>query len=1086
MMTRIFGIGRKASIERTTPDPFPGRPGWDLSPPASPPPPDMLMPPSIAVNRDYPPALHDLYPVPDPQSWTPDASKDAPRTQHRGFLARLAGVFRRTSLQHRPHSHSHCDTSAHSHRHSHSEGTCCSGTPHQDTETVLKATGKKSEDSDRISHLDLEKGPPEYQRFVLNIDGLKCGCCETGITRAVSRISAIRDHQVNVVLARLEIDLDINQITIDVAVQKLSTATGYTFEHDTGPNDQVLELVHPDPRAFDRKDLPNGIISVERQDPRKHFWTSARPRETDHSATETAAVQTSEKTLPVQKIDKDLNTQRQPCKARVHYDASVIGARDVYAFFRMKHDMMDLAPPPSHSSLELGAKQSRRALFWLLPALVFTIPVLVFAWAPMNHENLAYAHASLALASIVQIIAWIEFLPSALRSLWYSRILDMDLLISLSTTTAYAFSVVLYAFRSIGQPLDSDSFFETSTLLVTLILFGRVINEYARYRAAKAVSFRSLQADRALLIAESHARSPDPPAAEIDARLLQYGDKFKVPPHTRIVTDGTVYYGGSEVDESMLTGESVPVAKSVESEVHAGTMNGNGTLLVTLKSLPHENTVHKIAAMVEGAELTQPKIQALADRIAGWFVPVIAAIGSVVFLIWLLIDRYHNNSGWSDAVVRAITYAIATLIVSCPCAIGLAVPMVVLIAGGVAARYGIIFRDPQKLEVARGVTDVVFDKTGTLTTGFFSVLSAEYYGTSEHVVVKRILLGLLRDSKHPIALGVYHFLAKGTRMDDGPELAAMQVHSITSSPGCGISGLCTSRNFEVRAGSPDWLNFPVEDSNSSFLVVTIQGSLAAVFKLRDTPKPAAAAVITALKQRHITVHMISGDSQGAVDAVAHALDIPKRYTKSRCKPEGKRKYIQDIQEQLWKDKNRVVLFIGDGTNDAVALKQADVGVHMHSHHAGSDVAKQAADVVLLTDRLGDVLLALDIAQAAYRRIVANFVWSAVYNFGAVLLAAGAFAGIKEGGQEVKIPPQWAGLGELVSVLPVVVIAFQMRWRDYGRRWKGLEKEEVLDEREEAWKRAVEEREKRERDAKEEEKRAKKEATEATVERESEN
>lgn len=235
------------------------------------------------------------------------------------------------------------------------------------------------------------------------------------------------------------------------------------------------------------------------------------------------------------------------------------------------------------------------------------------------------------------------------------------------------------------------------------------------------MSFRSLQAATVNLVLGDP--SIDPPAyAKVDCRLLQYGDYFKVEPHEKIVTDGIVVHGGSDVDESMLTGEAVPVAKGIDSEVYGGTNNGNSSLVVRLTKLPHENSVARIATMVEHAQLTKPKVQAIADRIAAWFVPVIVGIALSVFTIWITVDKFYFRYTTSKAAIEAFTYSIATFIVSCPCAIGLAVPMVILIASGISARAGIIFRDPQKLETARNVTDVIFDKTGTLTDGVLTVV----------------------------------------------------------------------------------------------------------------------------------------------------------------------------------------------------------------------------------------------------------------------------------------------------------------------------------------------------------------------------
>jgi heavy metal translocating P-type ATPase len=645
---------------------------------------------------------------------------------------------------------------------------------------------------------------------------------------------------------------------------------------------------------------------------------------------------------------------------RIHYVAADIGARDVYEYYLKCDNNLRLAPPAANASLAMGSKQTRQALVYFVPAAALTIPVLFLAWGPVNHDKLVYAHASLALATLVQVIAIKEFVPNALRTLWHNRVFEMDFLVALSSTIAYVFSVVSYGFQVKGKPLETGSFFEASTLLVSTILFGRVINEYARYRAAKSVSFRSLQAEHALLVLPQSVSPADPLTQKIDARLLQYEDHFKVAPHARIVTDGTILYGGSEVDESMITGESIPVAKSVHSKVFAGTTNGGGALIVKLTALPHENSVHKIAAMVEHAELTKPKAQALADKIAGWFVPFMATLGAVVFLVWLLIAKICQKRSWNNAAVQAITYAVATLVVSCPCAIGLAVPMVVLIAGGVAARFGIIFRDSRKLETARNVTDVVFDKTGTLTCGVLTVVSVDYHGTSA-AHVKGQLLSLFSDVKHPVALAVVRHL------ENDEDIIPEAVINITSVPGSGMSGTCSVSKVEIRAGGPDWLDLTAEETNYTLLCVVVGQTLSATFKLKDRLRHTADLVVSKLHAQGIETHMISGDGQGAVDDVAHSLDIPKRNTKSRCKPEGKMNYVKDLQ-----DHGRVVMFVGDGTNDSVALKQADVGVHINQ--GSSDVAKSAADVVLMTARLHDVLILLDISRAAYRRIVLNFLW----------------------------------------------------------------------------------------------------------------
>lgn len=395
----------------------------------------------------------------------------------------------------------------------------------------------------------------------------------------------------------------------------------------------------------------------------------------------------------------------------VSFDARIIGARDLIE--RGWGDgPIRLAAPRLDLTLEAGNRHVRHIGYMTLLSACLTIPVLVLvmAWAPLPEHYLEYGSASLALATLVQFVIAGPFYPKALKALVFSRVIEMDLLIVLSTSAAYVFSVISFGYMVSGQPLSTAEFFETSTLLVTLIMMGRWMGALARQKAVESISIRSLQTLTALVVTDDGER-------EIDARLLQYGDVFKVVPDSRIPTDGTVVSGSSEIDESMITGESRPVEKYTKSPVIAGSVNGSGVLHIRLTRLPGDNTISTIAGMVDEAKLSKPKIQDIANRVASYFVPVVVVITIITFCIWIAIGVKVRGQLGSEVTIQAITYAITVLIVSCPCAIGLAVPMVIVIATGVAAERGVIFKSAESIELAYKTSHVVFDKTGTITEG---------------------------------------------------------------------------------------------------------------------------------------------------------------------------------------------------------------------------------------------------------------------------------------------------------------------------------------------------------------------------------
>lgn len=883
--------------------------------------------------------------------------------------------------------------------------------------------GGSSEDSQFVgchqslvpAAIDLEKGSTA-EHAVIQISGMTCTGCERKLQRVLSSIAGVHNIKISLVLGRAEFDVDAG-MSVNKVTSLMERQTGFKcVVHWEGHQLEVLIPGRPSAQALrlgtiaatSEKDstlllhglagpkYPFGVEDVKIIDSKGREWKSG----------------TAKNGLGQRLGFNMFMPKPYQYSARISYNPHIVGARNLLE--KGFGAPLSLGPLSSAPATATDTDHLRQTLYMTLLSVALTIPVLIMAWAPVPPAKIAYGSSSLALATLVQFVIAGPFYPKALMALLFSGMIEMDLLIVISTTTAYIYSVVAFAYETKGKPLSVGGFFQTSTLLVTLIMCGRLASAYARRKAADSISIQALQPSTALLCLETRERL-------IDVRELQYGDVFKVLPDSIVPTDGIIVSGETEIDESMITGEAIPVPKSSGSQVVAGSVNGPGPLLVRLTQLPIDNTISRIAGMVDKAKLSKPKVQETADRVASYFVPCILALTVIVFSTWVAIGIAVRGASTPDAIVTALTYAVAVLIVSCPCAIGLAVPMVMVIAGGVGAKHGVIFKSPEAIENARKASHVVFDKTGTLTQGKFIVVE-EVYREQNHSKAAAIAKQLTSSSKHPVSQAL-------TKHLEYLENSSIKLESVSSAVGKGMHATLDGQS--VRGGNPFYVD-AVEDPDVQRLLhqgltvfcIRHGSALLAIYGLRDALRTDTAKVISALQARDILVSIVSGDSIVAVDQLATELGIPLSHAKGQCNPEAKARYITSLSTAAPSSSNRKIttIFCGDGSNDAVALAQADIGIHMAG---GTDVAKSAADVILTYSSLAGILALIDLSRESMRRVYLNFAWSFAYNLLAILLAAGAFV-------TARIPPTYAGLGELVSVLPVIAVAMQLRWMRFRR------------------------------------------------------
>jgi P-type Cu+ transporter len=620
--------------------------------------------------------------------------------------------------------------------------------------------------------------------------------------------------------------------------------------------------------------------------------------------------------------------------------------------------------------------RSQARAFWV--GVAFTVPLVALSMGrdlgllgPLGHAGWL-GWLFWALATPVQLYTGWAFYRGAWGSLRQGSA-TMDVLVALGSTVAYAYSVAVLLVPGIGGHV----YFETSAMIITLIRLGKVLESRARARAVTAIGALAGLAPKVAHLKIKGALRDLPP------EQLRPGDAVVVLPGEQVPVDGEVTSGASSVDESMLTGESMPVDKAEGATVYGATINLQGRLEVRATGVGEATALAQIVRLVREAQGSKAPIQRLADRVSGVFVPVIVAVALLTFAGWWALG---------GEFVPAMLRMVAVLVIACPCALGLATPTAIMVGMGRGAGAGILFKNGEALETAHRVRTVMFDKTGTITRGkpvLTDWIPAELEGADDAGEVLALVAGAESGSTHPIASAIVE-AASGR----GLEIAAPD--QLTDHAGKGLEATVSGR--EVRVGQPEWLDQHLDQAardriealrgeGKTVVVAAIDGRLAGVLAVADEPKPGAREAIAELRRLGLELVMLTGDHERAARAVAASVGIDR--VVAGVLPDQKEVEVRRAQE-LARKPGEGVAMVGDGINDAPALARADVGIALGT---GTDVAREASDVTLIGGDLGGVARAIRLSRATMSTIRQNLFWAFFYNAALVPLAAGVLAGV---------------------------------------------------------------------------------------------
>ncbi|XP_065831146.1 copper-transporting ATPase 2-like [Oscarella lobularis] len=912
-----------------------------------------------------------------------------------------------------------------------------------------------------------EGNEQQRQRIYIRIGGMTCASCVSTIEGALKRQRGVHSALIGLMSERAEIKFDSTFIT-----QK-----------------ELVSLIED--LGYEAELLKDGQVD------------SGKVELLITGMTCSSCVHLIETAL--RKVDgvKSASVALATSKCVIDHDPDVVGIRQLIEIIQTAgHFTASVAASRQAGEHLSHSKEIRKWCLTFLLCLVFAIPTMAVAMGLHSScPDLVFPGLSVRnlilwiFCTIIQFGGGAYFYVSAYRALKH-RTTNMDVLIMLATTVAYFYSVAVTISAMIQQDKVPVIFFETPVMLLVFVALGRWLENIAKGKTSEALAdLMKLQAVEAVLVTLGSSGRIKTEEA-IDIELVQRGDILKVVPGDKIPADGVVVDGDSSVDESMLTGESMPVHKKKDDAVMGGTVNVNGMLLIRATHVGSESALAQIIKLVEEAQTSKAPIQRFADKISGVFVPFIIIVSLVTFTIWLIIgvidydyinsytkrrpegNDTHNCSNSHEyprqsddylAMEFAFQTAITVLSIACPCALGLATPTAVMVGTGQGARLGILIKGGEPLELAHRVRIVVFDKTGTLTHGKPRVIHTQFFSSSLSERDRRVILAAIgtaeSGSEHPLGVAIVNHVKQEL---DVPCVGIVQQFEMV--PGCGLRaqvsavewvaelakeqkgkdvrdrsrspGPSTSGGSEcarqVLVGNREWMNrnglsVPkmAEEAMREFeflgqtvVLTAIDGCVVGMMSIADTIREDAVDAVRTLHELGNDVVMLTGDNRRTARAIADQVGIKSIF--AEVLPSHKVAKVAELQEK----EKKCVAFVGDGVNDSPALAQADVGIAVGS---GTNVAMEAADIVLIKDHLMDVAAAIDLSRVTVRRIRINFFWAIIYNLVGVPIAAGVLmpAGFV-------MPPWVASAAMALSSVSVVFSSLLLkRYKKPRVRTRGL-------------------------------------------------